>query len=271
MSENLNRDFSKYETMSTEELEKLLRLDAEAPAGAEEDTELVLFILEVLARRKNAENITGNNAQKAWESFQENYMPEEAKKPAVWTRKLAAAAAVVVLLILIPVSTSALSLGEVWDIFARWARETFSFVSGENTDISEPSPDDEKEYSSLQELLQLEKRDPSIVPTWIPDGFTLDKIVKDSTPIQETYSAIYLDGGRELYIQVRTHLSTDIQNSEIENDPIEIYPHEGIDFYIFNNLDQFTVTWIVGPYECVISGDVSIDEAKLMIDSIRKG
>ena len=271
MSENLNRDFSIYETMSTEELEKLLRLDAEAPAGAEEDTELVLFILEVLARRKKAENITGNNAQKAWESFQENYMPEEAKKPAVWTRKLAAAAAVVVLLILIPVSTSALSLGEVWDIFARWARETFSFVSGEKTDISEPSPDDEKEYASLQEMLEEHKRDPAIVPTWIPEGFVVGKIEKISTPIKETYSVFYIDGVKELRVQVRTYLNSDIQNSEIENDPIEIYPYEGIDYYFFQNVDQLVVTWLVGPYECFISGDVSIDEAKLMIDSIRKG
>ena len=30
MSDNLNRDFSKYEAMETEELEKILQLDAEA-------------------------------------------------------------------------------------------------------------------------------------------------------------------------------------------------------------------------------------------------
>ena len=65
MSENLNRDFSIYEAMTTEELEEILRLDAEAPEGAQSDTELVLFILEVLAGRRNTENITGNKAQKA--------------------------------------------------------------------------------------------------------------------------------------------------------------------------------------------------------------
>ena len=44
MSENLNRDFSKNEAMSTEELEEILRLDAEAPERAQSDTELVLYI-----------------------------------------------------------------------------------------------------------------------------------------------------------------------------------------------------------------------------------
>ena len=97
MSENLNRDFSQYEAMTTKELEEILRLDAEAPEGAQSDTELILFILEVLAsRRNNTNNITGNKAQKAWESFQENYMPEETetraerKKPVKWVRRLPA-------------------------------------------------------------------------------------------------------------------------------------------------------------------------------------
>ena len=45
MSENLNRDFSQYEAMTTKELEEILRLDAEAPEGAQSDTELILFIL----------------------------------------------------------------------------------------------------------------------------------------------------------------------------------------------------------------------------------
>ena len=81
MSENLNRDFSKYEAMSTEELEEILRLDAEAPEGAQSDTELILYILEVLASRRNTKNSTGNTAQEAWESFQQNYMPEVPQKP----------------------------------------------------------------------------------------------------------------------------------------------------------------------------------------------
>ena len=114
-------------------------------------------------------------------------------------------------------------------------------------------------------------RDSSIVPTWIPEGFELAQIEKDSSPILEIYTVLYLDGDKELRIQVKTHLSTDIQNSEIENEPVEIYFHEGIDYYIFGNVDQLFVTWMVESYECFISGDVSIDEVKMMIDSIRKG
>ncbi len=277
MSENLNRDFSRYETMETEELEEILRLDAEAPEGAQSDTELVLYILEVLASRRNTKNIARNTAQEAWESFQQNYMPEEPqrsverKKPVFWMRKLAAAAAVVALLIFIPISANALTLEEMWDIFARWAKETFSFVSGESTKVSEPSPEDQDEYNSLQELLIEGNRDSSIVPTWIPEGFSLDKIEKDSSPMREIYTVRYMNGEQKIRIQVTTYLSEGIRNNEVENDPIEIYSHNGIDFYIFKNLDQLFATWMADSYECFISGDVSIDEIKMMIDSIRKG
>lgn len=277
MSENLNRDFSKYEAMSTEELEEILRLDAEAPEGAQSDTELVLYILEVLASRRNTNNITGNIAQEAWESFQQNYMPEEpqkpaeTKKPVFWMRKLAAASAVVALLIFIPISARALTLEEMWDIFARWAKETFSFVSGESTEVSEPSPQDEDEYSSMQELLLEEMRDSSIVPTWIPEGFELAQIEKDSSPMREIYTARYMNGEAVLRILVTSYLSEDIRNHEIENDPVEIYTHNGIDYYILKNEEQLRTFWMVDSYECDISGDVSIDELKMMIDSIQKG
>lgn len=276
MSENLNRDFSRYETMETEELEEILRLDSEAPDGGESDTELILYILEVLDKRKTT-NITGNTAQEAWESFKQHYMPQEAKgsaktkKPVFWVRKLAAAAAVVALLIFIPISTSALTLEEVWDIFARWAKETFSFVSGESTEVSEPSPEDEDAYSSLQELLLKEKCDPSVVPDLITDRFALDSLEKMATPMMELYTAQYVDGTRQLLLQVKTHLSDDIQNFEIESDPVEIYSCNGIDYYIFQNRDQLRAVWLVDTYECLISGDISIEELKLMIDSIRKG
>ena len=277
MSDNLNRDFSKYETMETEELEEILRLDAETPAGVETDTELIFFILEVLAKRKNTTNLTGNTAQKAWESFEQNYMPEEPKKRVAthkatpWLRRLTAAAAVVALLIVIPISTKALTLEEVWKIFARWAKETFSFVSGDNTDVSEPVVDDGLEYSSMQDILRRNNVDYNIVPNWIPDGFILESTKKLITPNQEVYIGRYLNGEQELFIRVQNHIGQDFQIVEIEEDYSEIYPYAGVDYYLFENIDQSRAFWVVGSYECIISGDLSIDELKLMIDSIGKG
>lgn len=284
MSENQNRgiqDFSKYDTMETEELEEILRLDAETPEGEESDTELILYVMEVLARRRNNANITGNNAQTAWESFQQNYMPKAcleytpAKKDknatTQWWRRMVAAAAVIALVVCVPVTANAFSWDEVWGVFAQWAKETFSFVSGEDTEISEPSPNRREEVAPLQELLAESKRNASIVPTWIPDGYELESVEKSQTPVQEIYWAFYLNGDKVLRIRVQTFLSTEFQKSEINTDYSEIYLASGIEYYLFENMDQCRAVWIADTYECNISGDLSIEEIKLMIDSIGKG
>lgn len=280
MSENMNRgsrDFSRFDTMETEELEEILRLDAEAPEEEETDTELLLYIMEVLAERRKNANITGNNAQDAWKSFEENYMPEnilETKSkpaPVRWLRSVIAAAAVIALLILIPVSAKAMKLDELWNVVAKWAKETFSFVSGGDTDVDEPSPNRKGELTPLQELLQKSERDPTVVPTWVPEGYILENTEKDMSPVQEMYIAFYLKGDKNIVIRVQTYLTDDFQKLEIEEGYSEIYTVSGIDYYIFDNKDQVQVMWIIDTYECNISGDLSIDEAKEMINSIRKG
>ena len=68
MSENQNRrvgNLSKYDAMTTEELEEILRLDAEAPQEQESDIEMILYIMEVLAKRKRNNGHTGKTAQEA--------------------------------------------------------------------------------------------------------------------------------------------------------------------------------------------------------------
>ena len=57
----------------------------------------------------------------------------------------------------------------------------------------------------------------------------------------------------------------------MSTDFAEIYSHENIDYYIFSNLDQNRVAWMTASYECYISGELSIEDIKLMIDSIEKG
>lgn len=283
MSENLNRgirDFSKYDSMETEELEQILRLDAEAPEGTESDTELLLYVMEVLASRRNNTNITGNTAQQAWESFQQNYMPlgiHDSKSQtnrvasAPWVRRLIAAAAVIALVIVIPVSAKAFSLEKLWDIIASWAKETFSFISSENENTQEPDVNSAEVFSSLQDALTKSNRDPSIIPTWIPDGFKLEKIEKDISPTREVYRATHRYGDDVLKIRIQSFVSANPEKVEINQNLIEIYESGGLDFYIFSNNQHLQAIWIIDSYECYIAGDLSIDELKHMIDSIKKG
>lgn len=283
MSDYRNRDFQAYDAMSTEELEEILRLDAEAPAQQESDTELLLYVMGVLAERRKITDNAGKTAQESWESFQQNYLPhQEASLPdmparktgwaaAPWLRRVIAAAAVIVLVVCIPLTASAFGWDEIWQVFARWAKETFSFVSSEDAELIPPSPVDEGNYTSLQDALEDNNRDPDIVPTWIPEGFVLDKIEIDITPEQEIYRAGYVNKDKRLKIRVHSYLSGDADKVEIDEEVLEIYDINGRTYYIFSNKNQTRVVWIQDSYQCNISGDISVEELKLMIDSIGKG
>ena len=285
MSENLNRgirDFSQYDTMETEELEQILRLDAEAPEGAESDTELLLYVMEVLASRRNNSNITGNTAQQAWESFQKHYMPEdclevESKKElqriaTPWMRRMIAAAAVVALVIAIPITAKAFGFEDIWNVIAHWAKETFSFVNADHPNNKcEPNPDDDNEYASLQELIEKNNCDSSLVPTWVPEGFILEKVEKDITPVQKVFRAFYRKDDKALKIRIQIYLDSDPGKIEVNEELIEVYRSNNIEYYLMTNHNQIQAIWRFDSYEFYIAGDISVNEIKQMIDSIEKG
>ena len=270
MSENQNRDFAKYDAMTTEELEEILRKDSLAPDGQEADGELLLYVMGVLAHRKRHSENPGKTAQQAYESFKEHYLPKQnaARKPCC---RWIAAAAVLAVLIAVPFTARALTWDELWSAVATWAKNTFSFAGQEQTDPTEPSGQDDRPYRSLQELLAETNSDTDIVPTWIPDRYSLADIEMDETPMQRNYVAIYANGEQRLKFTVKSYIATDPEKIEINEDLIEVYTVNNIDFYIFSNFERLRVIWLDGSYECNIVGDVTIDEIKLMIDSIAKG
>ncbi len=286
MSENLNRevrDFSKYNTMSTEELEELLRLDSEAPDGQESDTELLLYVMEVLSYREKANN-TGKTAQESWESFQQHYLPTEeeclehtsktnvpTKSVRSWLPRLIAAAAVVALLVCIPVAASAFGWKDIWNAVAQWAKETFSFVSEDQPGVSEPATEDTLGFKSLQQALTETKNRSDIVPTTIPERYKLEQVIVDESPMRSVYMAHYKNGEASLTITVRSYLDSDPENVEVNEDLLEIYEAFGVEHYIFDNYEQLRAVWITDSYECYISGELTIEEIKMMIDSIGKG
>lgn len=271
-----DRGREKLSQMSTEELEQILRQDVEAPADQESDTDFLLDVMEVLAKRDKENAQTEKAAKEAWASFQEHYAPEpkairSARPVRPWLRRLIAAVATLVLILCIPVTARALGWDELWDVVAKWAKETFSFVRREAEQVDEPEATDAIEYTSLQDLLERNKINNISIPTWIPDGFVLENIEKDEMPGLEIYRVRYSNRNRELRVRVQTHVSISPQNLEISKDLVEIYEFLGTNYYILSNYDQIQVVWVEGIYECTISGDISINDAKAMINSIEKG
>lgn len=66
-------DYSKCDEMSTEALEQILRLDFQASGDSESDIDAILYISEVIAKRK--ELSAEGDVDAAWERFKTKYLP----------------------------------------------------------------------------------------------------------------------------------------------------------------------------------------------------
>lgn len=282
MSENLNRspgNFSKYDSMSIEELEAVLRADAEAPDGPESDVDEILYVMEVLANKRRTNGIAGKTALEAYELFQQHYLPnkeentksvpEQKPRKILYFRHLSTIAATLAIVVSLSMTANAFSWDSLWNVVATWAKETFSFSVGQ-VEASEPLPSDNLGYASLQDALA-ELDFVVDVPIWIPDGYVLSDIIIDKNPKQETLLAVYENDGKVLKISVQSYFAERPEQIEMSVDFVELYTASGIDYYIFSNHTQNRAVWIVDSYECYISGELTIANIKLMIDSIMKG
>ena len=278
MSENQIRgidDLSRYDAMTTGELEEILRLDAEMPEGQESDTEKILYIMEVLAKRNKQNSHTGNKALEAYESFKQHYMPETDnmiipmkphRRTPRWVRSLMATAAVLAI-ILIGSSVTARAFDfNLWKAVIQWTQETFHFGSW-----GDSKNDNNLPYASLQDALEQGEVFVPLAPNWIPDGFELADITVERSPLKKTYTAKYTNGENVLRITVRDYLDEEPVYVEQSEGLTEEYEVSGSTYYLFSNLKYNRAVWLRESYECDISGDITFEELKEMINSIQKG
>ena len=277
MSENQNcgiNVFAIYDSMTTQELEEILRLDAEMPEGQESDTDKILYIMEVLAERKRNTSHTGNTALKALESFKQHYMPETDNSTAPvksknrclrWVRSLTAVAAVLAILLVGSVTAKAFGFN-VWKAVIQWTQETFHFGDWGKTDVN-----NNLQFDSLQKALEEGNVPAWLAPTYIPQGFELTEVSVEQSPLKNTYKAIYTNAGKNIVITIQDNLGKSPVYVEQSEGLVEEYKADGITYYLFTDAVLIKAKWVTDSYECSISSNITIEELKMMIDSIEKG
>ena len=283
MSEKANcgiRNFSKYDEMTTEELEEILRLDAEYTENQESDAETLLYVMEVLTKRRMNNGHTGNTAQEAYESFKQHYMPEIDNEDPIpvnenkanriafrWVRALVATAAIFVIVIFGSVTARAFGF-DIWEAIVQWTQETFHFGNWSDS----PDEGNKLPYASLQEALEKGDITVPLVPTWVPEDYELTDISVEHNPLKEKYRAVYTKEEQVLRITVQDYLKEKPIYVEQSDGLVEKYTVSGITYYLFSDINNLVkAVWINGSYECNIMGNVTIEELKKMIDSIEKG
>lgn len=272
-------DRSRLDSMEDEQLQQILREDASKPEGEESDLEMILCVMEILSKRRQERN-EGKSPEEAWDSFRKNYDPgnaaSEAAKNTVkrgaggrrWVRGLTAAAAALAIIVCCTFTAKGFGV-DVWQIIAKWTQETFHFGYADPTvESNQPEKEDTTAYSDLKELLEQNKINEALVPSWLPDGYEAVDLEVNDTPMQRHFTAIYLSGENMIQIQIKDFLDDYPEQVEQSEGLEEIYKSGEVEYYIFSNNGLIRAVWTVGHYECYISGPLTISEIKEMIDSI---
>lgn len=276
-------EFAKYDAMSTEELQALLREDASKPEGDETNMEVLFYVMEVLAKRRQARQ-EGKTPEEALESFVKNYMPEAENasssergftvrrhKPIVrrWTRGLVAAAVVIVLILGTSFTASAFGFN-LWDVVVKWTQETFHLGYVNNEYSEAPNNQNRNVSGGLQDALNDYDITANLVPDWLPEGYEEADIKVQDTPKRRQFIAQYQFNNKTIQIRIADYLDGAPTQIEYSDGLIEMYSSGGIDYYIFNNEGQMQALWVNDHYECYLSGSLTLSELKEIIDSIGK-
>ena len=287
MPNNQNRQdnaFATYDAMSTDELQQILREDASKPEGEGSDMETILYVMEVLAKRRKEQN-EGVDPVEALESFKSKYykpnddsfiserVTKDRKKRIHfgWSRGLIAA--VMALVIILGGSLTANAMGfDLFEVIAKWTQETFHFgYTGQTAESIDPSPHYSNPCKSLQEELDAFQYTSKIVPQWLPNGYTEVDLKVDITPMQRRFTAKYQSGDNTIRIRIVDYLNGAPTQYEQSDALLEVYTSNGINYHIFDNHGQLQVAWTIGSLECNITGPLTLSEIKCIIDSIEKG
>lgn len=256
-SNSNNKDFSKYDIMETNELEEILRADFYLSGANSSDEEQINYILEVLTKRDKdvlRANLVG--AEKSLEEFKKKHTQElqhtSRKKGTSRIIRFSTVAAAICILILGSITANSVG-SNIWDCISTWTESVFRVESHGQAEadfdrIPEP-------LKTTAEKLAEYGITENVIPTVLPDGceFKEYNIFSDSEIIS-IVTELSCDSEPLIFqyvIHLRTIYDSEYQKDEGEPDIIE---HDGILFYVFTNYGKYTITWMDGNLECMITG-----------------
>ena len=165
---------------------------------------------------------------------------------------------------------------DVFGSLARWTEETFHFNDGNGTPAAETGhpPVGDKTYRAIQTEVDNLDIDVPVVPTWFPDGYELQEIQlpdPDITAWKDVYCLFRNEDEQTLRLRVAKYEEDyDISSMVFEKDGQPVKQYLGNDklFYIMSNNSSNTAAWSDGRIVVSISGSLTEETIKSMIDSI---
>ncbi|MCH5353779.1 MAG: DUF4367 domain-containing protein [Acutalibacter sp.] len=277
--------------MSTEELEAILQADFERPEEEESDMEKILYVAEVIARRR-AGQPAGRYADTddAWRSFVENYLPEEdqaafcpdkegeagtTKPRPQWLRTVlirVASVALAIALVAAAGTVTASAFGfDLWAWFSAWTQETFG---SKKPDFAPSGVDREipEQLSELDAAMREYGFPDHLLPTYLPEGYEAGEVGCEAYPGYVSLYCLLQKDDNTILFDYTLHLADQpAVITQKDGDNPDVFEVNGVDHYIMTNDDTYYAVWTTDNVECAIYGAPSHRELTQMIRSIYGG
>lgn len=270
-----------WEDLSIPELEALLQAEFFSSCNKTEDIAKVIELTKIMQKKEAEEpDHAPVDVDAAWQKFQQRNLtaaksvPEPVPPPVAKRRKplRRIVMAGIFAAILLSLSVLTVSGANLFTVLADWSKETFSFtVDG----ARQPEEPDHTVLESLRDSVALYTNVP-VVPHWCPTDFKEYRLICEQfDPDTDYILATFTRGGDEdqlVNIAVRVYDESNPMHPntiyEKDDTPVIEYQAGGVVHYIMSNLKSKKTVWKTGNLECSISGRVSVEELKQMIDSI---
>lgn len=179
----------------------------------------------------------------------------------------------VMILIMLLAATIAQAAGiNIWRYFIQWMDDhvivTINQEARETGGAKSELTDNAVWGHEFLEALERNGLYPAL-PTWIPDGYVVDAVFEDVNDWLTAVISLYGDGKNEFRIDVMTYDEDSMsQYYEHDDEYTQNYVVYGKTFYLTRNMERTIAFWIDNTYSITITGNLSFEELKRMIDSM---
>lgn len=260
-NEKKTKHLSKFETMTTQELEQLLQHDLDAPDPGLTADQILDISQEILRREPEAgPELT---PQQSWQDFRAR-QPRKVSRRSLRTLLIAAVLAGTMTLSLMAGAVGGRDLRTVvgaQDIYG------FYFHNVELCELTTPMLVD-YEVDLGWDALTLTGYVPGLMPAWLPERYQQSEMIVKEDKEHMRYWTTYKNGGESLNVCIASFDDDVYHRLSVNGDPLEVYCYNDVIYYIFENDGWCVVVWFSDGYECNVSGDLTVEEARQIIRSM---
>ena len=280
---NKQKKFPEFDCLSTEELIELLRRDSYSDPYDTTKVDAILHIsgvIEERTRKEKAENAL--TTDEAWKKFNRLYLNSKSDTPLYEPtekinrncdlnikrrlRVLYAAAAIALMIFAGSITAKAFNI-DIVDTIISWGKETFGVSVSKEADVgSERNVDNE-----VIDKIADHGINRNLIPTYIPEGYELEKIEESMTPDLKDVVCGFARGDEMIILQYTFHdsdfFTSDIQKNEEEPTVYDVNENR---YYIFINNNRFNACRSEKDLILYIFGVPTKEEIIKIISSIKE-